>query len=196
MSLSGPLPPLKVSEVQTTVSPALKPPVPGVPQLQGVSGHTTEVKLPAAARVPVTPTEPVEVAVMVADSAVASGPSCDHETESFSLSAPKVTTFTTESVKALLVLNRIAANAATEINAKSLRIETGLDILSSPILVRRSAESDAGDHLSSLQISFEIRRGWRYQHHWQTVDWLDMKVPLSENQPLTPIDGLCRKNHE
>jgi len=73
-SVNGPLPPLAVSEVQTTVSPALNPPLPGEPQLHCDAGHTTEVRLPPATRVPVIVMPPAEFAMIVDDSWVASGP--------------------------------------------------------------------------------------------------------------------------
>jgi hypothetical protein len=85
VKVSGPLPPLTVSEVQIKLSPAAKP-LPA--QLQGTAAHATAIKLPVPTRLPLTAIAPTDCALKVAPSTVASAPNCDQPMESFEACAP------------------------------------------------------------------------------------------------------------
>src|SRR5260370_8094789 len=81
VNVTGPFPPFPASEVQSSVSPAVKPePV----QLQGVAVQTTEAILLAPAKLAVTLAPPVEVTPTLAARTVPSAPSWDHFTVSLS----------------------------------------------------------------------------------------------------------------
>ena len=106
LMLRGPFPPLPRSEVQMRLSPALKP----VPfQLHVDAGHATDNRLPDPARVALTLNPPLEVALKLDPSDVASAPSCDQLTESFAFWAPRLVTGSIESARQIAAAKKLVA---------------------------------------------------------------------------------------
>ena len=80
VKVTGPLPPLRASDVHSKLWPAVKPsPV----QLQGVAAHTTEITLLAPARPTVTVDPKAVLPVKLAARILPSAPCCDQFSESF-----------------------------------------------------------------------------------------------------------------
>ncbi len=115
VSVSGPLPPFPLSEVQIRLSPAVKPePV----QLHGVATQSTERMLPLPVRPPVTARSPTDVAAKLAGIDAWSPPNCDQFTESVAPWAPGLVTVVRLSAQTVVVADKSAAAKAQQTHSR------------------------------------------------------------------------------